>query len=238
MGKSFDMRYNKLFNFAGVTGDYGRSGSEEVWRLIEISLLTGELFFTVLWVLSRGMIWIQQKKIGWKREAFLLLMYINLAVLIRFVFYPFFTVNGQVQPLILNVSSIQPLRVNLIQFVNILDYDIKREATINIIGNISMFIPTGIIMPFLYKRLDCFWKVLLAGAGLSFAIEMIQLLFPGSVTDIDDLILNTAGVAIGYGIYKLVNHSFRKALISVFFSPSPIPGGSKNPSVLLPFDYH
>ena len=130
-------------------------------------------------------------------------MLVNLAVLIRFVFYPFFTVNGKVQPLIINMGSIQPLRINLIPLVNILDYDIKREATINIIGNISMFIPTGIIMPILYKRLNRFWKVLLAGAGLSFGIEMIQLLFPGSVTDIDDLILNAAGVAIGYGIYKL-----------------------------------
>jgi glycopeptide antibiotics resistance protein len=91
-------------------------------------------------------------------------MYINLAILIRFVFYPFFTVNGQVQSLIVNTSSIQPLRINLIPFVNILDYDIKREAAINIIGNISMFIPTGIIMPILYKRMNFFWKVLLAGA--------------------------------------------------------------------------
>ena len=157
------------------------------------------------------MIWIRQKKIFWKREAFLLLMYINLAVLIRFVFYPFFTVNGQVQPLIINMSSIQPLRVNLIPLVNILDYDIKREAAINILGNISMFMPTGFIMPILFKQLDCFWKVLLAGAGLSFVIEMIQLLFPGSVTDIDDLILNTAGVAIGDGIYKLVYRFIRKA---------------------------
>ena len=169
--------------------------------MIKISLLTGELCFTVLWILSRGMIWMQQKKVVWKREALLLLMYINLAVLIRFVFYPFFTVNGEVQPLIINMSSLQPLRVNLIPLVNILDYDIKREAAINIIGNISMFIPTGVIMPILYKRLDCFWKVLLAGAGLSFVIEVIQLLFPGSVTDIDDLILNTLGVAVGYGIY-------------------------------------
>ena len=169
--------------------------------MIRISLLTGELCFTVLWLLSRGMIWMQQKKVVWKREALLLLMYINLAVLIRFVFYPFFTVNGEVQPLIINMSSLQPLRVNLIPLVNILDYDIKREAAINIIGNISMFIPTGVIMPILYKRLDCFWKVLLAGAGLSFVIEVIQLLFPGSVTDIDDLILNTLGVAVGYGIY-------------------------------------
>ena len=177
--------------------------------MIKISLLTGELCFTVLWLLSRGMIWMQQKKVVWKREALLLLMYINLAVLIRFVFYPFFIVNGEVQPLIINMSSLQPLRVNLIPLVNILDYDIKREAAINIIGNISMFIPTGIILPILYPRLDRFWKVLLAGAGLSLVIEMIQLFFPGSVSDIDDLILNTAGVAIGYGIYKLV-HRFRQ----------------------------
>ena len=169
--------------------------------MIKISLLTGELCFTVLWILSRGMIWMQQKKVVWKREALLLLMYINLAVLIRFVFYPFFTVNGEVQPLIINMSSLQPLRVNLIPLVNILDYDIKREAAINIIGNISMFIPTGVIMPILYKRLHCFWKVFLAGVGLSFVIEVIQMLFPGSVTDIDDLILNTLGVAVGYGIY-------------------------------------
>ena len=180
-----------------------KSGFEEEWHLIEISLFTGEAFFTMLWLLIRGIIWIQQRKIAWKREAFLLLMYINLAVLIRFVFYPFFTVNGRVQPLLINMSSIRPLWVNLIPLVNILEYDVKREAAINIIGNISLFIPTGIIMPILYKRLDRFWKVLLAGAGLSFGIEMIQLLFPGSVTDIDDLILNAAGVAIGYGIYKL-----------------------------------
>ena len=155
--------------------------------MIEISLLSGELAFTALWLLRRGMIWIRQEKIVWKREAFLLLMYINLAVLIRFVFYPFFTVDGHVQPLIISLSSIQPIRINLIPFVYILDYDIKREAAINIIGNISMFIPT------------------------SFAIEMIQLFFPGSVTDIDDLILNTAGVAIGYGIYKLMHSCRRKA---------------------------
>ena len=78
--------------------------------MIGISLLTGELVFTALWLLCRGIIWIRQKKIVWKREAALLLMYVNLAVLLRFVLYPFFTVNGQVQPLIINTRSIQPVR--------------------------------------------------------------------------------------------------------------------------------
>lgn len=171
--------------------------------MIEFSFLAGELSFTVIWLLCRGIVWIWQKKIVWKREAALLLMYVNLAVIIRFVFYPFFSVNGQVQSLIINTESVLPLRINLIPFVNIADYEITREAIINIIGNVCLFIPTGIILPILYKRLDRFWKVLLTGAGMSLAIEVIQLLLPGSVTDIDDLILNTAGVAIGYGIYQI-----------------------------------
>ncbi len=55
--------------------------------MIEISLLSGELLFAALWLLCRGILWLRQKKIVWKREAVLLLMFVNLAVLIRFVFY-------------------------------------------------------------------------------------------------------------------------------------------------------
>ena len=171
--------------------------------MIQVSLLTGELFFTVIWLLCRTFVWIRQKKVIWKREAALLLMYINLVVLIRFVFYPFFMADGHVQPLIIDRNSMFPPRINLIPFIHMSDYAIKREAVINIVGNICLFIPTGIILPVLYRKLDRFLKVLLAGAGMSFAIEMIQLLFPGSVTDIDDLILNTAGAVIGFGIYRL-----------------------------------
>ncbi len=179
--------------------------------MIRISLLTGELVFTALWLLCRAVIWIRQGKIEWKREAELLLMYINLAVLIRFVFYPFFKVNGQVQPLVIDPENLFPPRINCIPFLNIIDYDIRREAVINIIGNICLFIPAGILLPILFRQLDSFPKVLLAGAGLSLAIEIIQLLLPNSVTDIDDLILNTVGVAIGYGIYTLVSGRKRKA---------------------------
>ena len=153
--------------------------------MIGISLLTGELVFTALWLLCRGIIWIRQKKIVWKREAALLLMYVNLAVLLRFVLYPFFTVNGQVQPLIINTRSIQPVRINLIPFAKLFDYDSKREAAINILGNVGMFIPTGIILPILYRHIHGFWKAVLAAAGVSFAIEMIP--------DMDDHIMMTAG---------------------------------------------
>ena len=67
-----------------------------------------------------------------------------------------------------------------------------------------MFIPSGIVLPIVYKRLDTFCKVILAGAGISLCIEIIQLPFSVRATDIDDLILNTIGVIVGCGIYTLV----------------------------------
>jgi glycopeptide antibiotics resistance protein len=67
----------------------------------------------------------------------------------------------------------------------------------NIIGNIAMFIPVGIIWPICFKKLDNIGKTILAGAGFTLLIELSQLFCYGRHTDIDDLILNTTGVAIG-----------------------------------------
>ena len=172
--------------------------------MIEIPFLLLEFVFTLIWLAIRAGVWYKQKHIDWKREAVLLLMYINLAVIIRFVFFPMDKVDGQVQPLIFDIATAFPFRVNLLPLVNLFDYDSKRDLLLNVIGNAAMFIPSGIVLPFVYKRLNSFWKVLLAGIGISLCIEMIQLPFSVRATDIDDLILNTIGVIVGYGIVTLI----------------------------------
>ncbi len=111
-----------------------------------------------------------------------------------------------VQPLIYDASMAFPFRVNLIPFVNIFDYDSKRDLLLNVIGNTAMFIPSGIVLPIIYKKLNSFWKVVAAGAMISLCIEIIQLPFSVRASDVDDLILNTLGVVIGYGIYAAVKH--------------------------------
>ena len=172
--------------------------------MLEISFMTLELLFAAVWLLIRLVVWIHQKRIIWKREALLLLMYINLAIIIRFSFFPRDLVNGHIQPLIFDAKFAFPFRINFIPFANLLQYDSVRDMIWNIVGNTAMFVPTGIILPIVYKRLDHFGKVIAAGAFLSLCIELIQLPFADRVSDIDDLILNTLGVAIGYGIYSLV----------------------------------
>ena len=172
--------------------------------MIEISFLFLEVVFALIWLVIRIGVWGKQKYIDWRREAVLLLMYINLAVIIRFTFFPMEKVDGQVQPLIFDIATAFPFRVNLFPLVNLFDYGSKRDLLLNVIGNAAMFIPSGIVLPIIYKRLDSFVKVILAGGGISLCIEIIQLPFSVRVSDIDDLMLNTSGVIIGYGIYALI----------------------------------
>lgn len=171
--------------------------------MFEISFLSFELAFTAVWLLVRLFVWIRQKKIVWKREALLLLMYINILIIIRFVFFPRELVDGNIQPLIFDAKAAFPFRINLVPFVHLFDFSSVKDILWNVAGNTALFIPTGIILPVVYKKLDNFGKVVAAGACVSLCIELIQLPFASRASDIDDIILNTLGVVIGYGIYLL-----------------------------------
>ena len=169
--------------------------------MFKITFFQGEMIFTAAWLAARAAVWIRRGTIDPKRELQLLLMYINLAVILRFTFYPFSRVGGEIQPLIFYSSRLSRPRLNLIPFVKLFDYDSTSDLILNITGNFAMFIPTGIVLPTVYKKLDRFWKVAAAGAGISLCIELLQLPFSVRMTDADDLIVNTLGVAAGYGIY-------------------------------------
>ena len=172
--------------------------------MVKISFLAAELIFTIVWLLLRIVVWLRQGRIDWKREVVLLLMYVNLAVIIRYVFFPRALVNGPVQPLVFDPAAVFPLRVTLGPFALLFDYDNMRDMVWNTVGNMAMMIPSGIVLPIVYKELDSFWKVVGAGALLSLCIEILQLPFASRATDVDDLILNVLGVAVGYGIYSAV----------------------------------
>lgn len=172
--------------------------------MIQISYAAMLLAISIIWLVTRAYIWTKLKKPGSKRELQLLLVYICLIVVARFTFFPFEKLNGKIQPLILDTANIIPFRINLAPFVNITDYEKLFEVKLNIIGNTAMFIPIGIIWPSVYKELNTPAKAIGAGMLLSLCIEVLQLPFYDRVTDIDDLILNSLGFIIGYGIYAIV----------------------------------
>ncbi|MCW3117322.1 MAG: hypothetical protein JWM28_1404 [Chitinophagaceae bacterium] len=71
----------------------------------------------------------------------------------------------------------------------------------NILGNIMGFIPLGVLFPVLFVSLQRVWKTVALVFLISLLFETIQLMTNLGVFDVDDLLLNTVGGAIGYLFY-------------------------------------
>lgn len=172
--------------------------------MINISYLSMVLFISIVWFIVRSFFSLKVQTINIKREAELLLVYLCIIVIVRFTFFPLATVDGNIPVLSQDLSGILPLRINFVPLVHLFDYPTLREAWVNIIGNVAMFIPVGIVWPLVFRTLNTPLKAILSGAGFSLTIEMLQLPFRARVSDIDDLILNSLGFIIGYSIFVFV----------------------------------
>ena len=103
----------------------------------------------------------------------------------------------------LNLVPFRTLRL----FAHLLDSGVRahiRMAVINLGGNVIMFIPLGLLLPKVFPKLSSLLRVLLTTAAIITVVEIIQLFTLVGSCDIDDLILNVAGAAIGYGLHKLI----------------------------------
>ena len=172
--------------------------------MLAISYLFIMALITIVWAAVRAGVNLRKREFCWKREAQLLLMYVCLVVVARFTFFPFSKVDGVIQPLVFDSAKAYPFRINWIPFVNLCDYEDRGDVLLNVIGNTTMFVPIGIVYPIVYKKLDTHTKVILAGVCFSLVIEILQLPFFDRVSDIDDLILNSAGYVTGYLLYLAV----------------------------------
>ena len=95
------------------------------------SVMTG---ITAAWILVRVMVCLHQKRGSVRRELQLLPVLICILVVTRFTLFPFFKVDGQIQPLIFDATKMYPFRINLIPFANFLNYAAFRDMLRNVIG--------------------------------------------------------------------------------------------------------
>ena len=92
---------------------------------------------------------------------------------------------------------------NFIPFHEIFRYRITSRLFIkNVIGNMIMFFPFGFFISY-YINPDDIKPILVLTLIASVAIEVVQLLI-GRVFDIDDILLNLVGGALGYAIYNFM----------------------------------
>ena len=76
----------------------------------------------------------------------------------------------------------------------------KKDLISESIWNVVLFVPLGVILALLLPgkgRTGRFWRPVLIGAGVSAAIELIQLVGKLGLFEFDDIIYNTAGCMIG-----------------------------------------
>ena len=78
-----------------------------------------------------------------------------------------------------------------------------RAAVVNLGGNVVMFIPLGFLLPGIFPKLRTFLRTLGITALIITAVEFLQLVTLVGSCDVDDLILNLLGAAIGYGFFRI-----------------------------------
>lgn len=84
--------------------------------------------------------------------------------------------------------------------------DALLHCIINLGGNVLLFIPAGVLLPKLWPKQRNFFRFIATCTGIMFFIEVLQLFTLLGSFDIDDLILNLAGMTLGFIGY----HLFRK----------------------------
>lgn len=82
---------------------------------------------------------------------------------------------------------------------------------INVVGNVAVFMPFGFLLPVFEKKrrgmIFDFFRVVALGFLFSLSVEIVQLVSKVGCFDVDDLFLNTLGVAFGcicYGICRWI----------------------------------
>jgi glycopeptide antibiotics resistance protein len=104
------------------------------------------------------------------------------------------------------------VRVNLKPFATILPALRHGPGTFAftiLVGNVLAFIPLGLLLPMAFRRLS--WLLVIpAGAALSGAIEVAQYALSTNLgygyrrADIDDVIVNVFGTAVGLTLYGVI----------------------------------
>ena len=86
-------------------------------------------------------------------------------------------------------------------------YD-RPDLLVENIMNVVVFIPVGLLSGIAFKQLT-WWKALLIGCGISVTIEALQLFFLRGFSEVDDVMHNTVGCLIGFGIISILRIIFK-----------------------------
>ena len=102
----------------------------------------------------------------------------------------------------MNLQPFRTIKLYIDMLMDVNNTDNMIAAVVNLFGNVAMFIPLGIFLPALWKPPQKWWICLFYIALIMTVVELVQLVTLRGCCDVDDLILNVLGGALGYGVWK------------------------------------
>lgn len=154
---------------------------------------------------------------NFSRRTFLLTaLAVYLAFLAQQILFKHFSLDMLVDRITFSAEAPFYINHNFTPFKTIGFYLFLADINLNIrvqnlAGNIIGFIPFGFLFPFLFKGLLSLGKITLLTFSVSLGFELLQYIFYLGSFDVDDLILNTLGGALGYIPVMLYKRYVRKA---------------------------
>ena len=172
------------------------------------------VFLLPIWIITRIIVFRLnsriKKEFSLKREILLNIFFIYIICFIGVTLFPLkINFNADNTWISINVIPV----INTVKEITNIDYDSNMYSFMivfwikNIVGNLILLFPLGIIMPILWNKFSNGFRVIVFAFSISLSIEVLQLLSSyigniGRIFDIDDILLNTIGALIGYIIYK------------------------------------
>lgn len=183
----------------------------QIEKSIPYLLMAVPVYLLVRWLVLRK----RNTKADLWRELGLLAGFCYLVVLLRVTVIPnwgFYSTGDGEYAFYIGIG--EPLPVNLIPFKTVWLYlrgdlpvnpgDVVMMSFANLAGNVLLLAPMGFLLPLLYDRMRSWKKNLLLGVTFSLTLEMVQY-FLGRTADIDDVLLNSLGILLGYAAWRVVS---------------------------------
>lgn len=100
-----------------------------------------------------------------------------------------------------NIVPFNTIKLYIQGYIN--DIVSLKNFSVNIIGNLLAFMPYGLFLPLIFKKMDKYYKFLITMIIIVVLIELLQFITMSGSCDIDDLILNVMGASVVYFILKI-----------------------------------
>ena len=114
--------------------------------------------------------------------------------------------------LIANINRI-PFHTVVDQLQNLLNPPspgLFTHAWINLGGNVAVFIPLGIFLPWIWPKFRRWGRFFLVSSGIILTVEFLQWITLRGILDVDDYILNMLGLFGGYVLFRLSARLMKK----------------------------